>query len=217
MTDRQKFKLYLPAWQAVVRLHAWRMDRATHRLAGQRRDLWGGPETTQLYQRVWQAAETIARGACRAVRPDDLRHGVHIAALGRDKSSTDFRDYELDRVLAALALLADADDMDAMLVWMNPQASERRRREWWLAHRCHPAYVARVAADMFGVADWRALDDRQLGILYGRVKHRPGATLERRADATARHRTRTAAPAPAADPADEFLALAAELSAELAG
>ena len=89
MTPSQKFRLYLPAWSRVVTVHEWRMRQ--RRLVGQRRESWGGPETSTIYARTWQHADTLARRDSRAVRPDDLRHGVHVAALGRDVSSTDIR------------------------------------------------------------------------------------------------------------------------------
>ena len=189
MTSSQKFRLYLPAWAEVVRVQGWRMDRATHRLVGPRREFWGGDETSRLYARVWQHADTLSVRAARGVRPDDLRHGVHVAALGRDMSSSGFDNRQLDRVLVALRLLANADDVGAMLSWLHPEQGVRSRRVWWLRNRCHPAYVARVARDMYGVADWSGLDDHQIGVLYGRLKHRPGAVRrdpEDRADRTDR-------------------------------
>lgn len=204
MTPSQKFTLYLPAWGRVVSTHEWRMRQ--RRLVGQRRESWGGPATSEIYARTWQHAETLARRDCRAVRPDDLRHGVHVAALGRDLSSTDLRDAQLDRVLVALRLLADPEDLDAMIAWEHPEQGERKRRAWWLANRCHPVYVARVAADMFGVADWTTLTDHQVGILYGRLKHRPGAARRAQAAAAAQPQPR--------HPDDEAFAAAVEMLQE---
>jgi hypothetical protein len=206
MTSTQKFAKYLPAWAAVVKVHGWRMDRATHRLVGERRETWGGPETTLIYQRTWQHAQTLGRRECRVPRPDDLRHGVHVAALARDISSTRLDNIQLDRVLVAFHLLTEPDDLAAMDAWLHPERGERRRRVWWLSQCCHPAYVAKVARDMFGVADWRYLDDHRLGILYGRVKHRPGAARRAREAAAEQ-------PQPAAAD-DDYEALAAQMTAE---
>lgn len=206
MSPKQKFNLYLPAWAAVVSRHGWRMDRATHRLVGQRADAWGGPETTRIYARTWQHADLLARRTARGVRPDDLRHGVHVAALARDLSSTRLDNAQLDRVLLAFRLLTDPDDLTAMEHWLHPELREADRRTWWLRQMCHPVYVARVAADMFGVSDWTTLDAHRLGILYGRIKHRPGA--ERRAREAAAEQ-----PQPVR-PEDEDFAAAVEMLGE---
>jgi hypothetical protein len=222
MTPAQKFRLYLPAWGAVVRIHGWRMDRATHRLVGAPREFWGGPEPTKIYRATWQHAETLARyDRCdpRAVRPDDLRHGVHMAALGRDVSSTQLGNQQLDRVLDALALLANPEELGralddgsyapGLLRWLDPESAIRHRRSWWLRHACHPAYVARVALNMFGVEDWSTLSAHQIGILYGRLKHRPGAA--RRA-----HEAAAEQPQPAHPGEEEFAAAVEMLNQEVA-
>lgn len=175
MTKLQAYRLYFPAWSAVVRAHDWRMTEC--RLVGKRAERFGGPEADRIYQRAWQHAEAVARRECRAPLPDDLRHGVHVAALGRDKSSKVLTNAELDRVLVAMRLLADPDDMGSMVKWEHPEAEERRRRMWWIRHRCKPEYVATVCQDMYGTGDFESLDDHQIGGLYATLRHRPGAKL----------------------------------------
>lgn len=175
MTKLQAYRLYFPAWNAVVRRHDWRM--ADCRLVGKRAERFGGPEADRIYQRAWQHAEAVAQRECRAVLPDDLRHGIHVAALGRDKSSKVLTNAELDRVLAAMRVLAMPDDVDAMVKWEHPEAEERRRRVWWITHRCKPEYVSAVCRDMYGHGEVAELDDHQVGGLYATLRHRAGAKV----------------------------------------
>lgn len=173
MTEKQAKRRYFPEWNATARQHSWRM--ANGRLVGQRMERFGGPETTQIYNRIWEHAEQRASDRLRAVLPDDLRHGVHMAALGRDKSSHDLKNAELDRVIIALKLMRDPDNMHLLIAWDHPEQGERRRRLWWLRNRCNPAYRTKVCRDMYGTEDIDALDNHQVEVLYGRLKHREHA------------------------------------------
>ena len=157
---------------------------ASRRLAGARREAFGGPESSALYDRVWQHAESVALAQHRAATPDDLRHGVHVAALGRDKSSKDLTNAELDRVVQALRLLADPDDLDAMMGWLHPENEERRRRLWWIENRCLAGYARRVCKDMFGTDDWWSLENEPVMRLYRTLRDRPGAMVKRNPAAT---------------------------------
>jgi len=180
MTRRQLLRLYWPAWNRAARAQGWRLVRG--RLAAPPRTLWGGPVTTSLLAEIWRLAELRARASHRAPTPDDLRHATHIAALGYDRSSRELLDLELDRVLAAFRLLADPDDLEAMIQWQDRRAGERRRREWWLRHRIPPHYLREIMKDVYGHADLSRLDHDELGRLYATLRHRPGARRPRRAD-----------------------------------
>ncbi len=171
MTERQAKALYWPAWGKVAWLHGWRLEQ--RRLAGPRLESWGGPETTAVYLRVWQHADSAALRHCRAPLPDDLRHGVHVAALGRDKSSADLTNIELDRVLCVLRLLADPDDLRAMEDWLDPDTATKRRRIGWLKACVSEAYLWKVVADMHPTTDLELLNPRQIEDIYDVLRHRP--------------------------------------------
>lgn len=169
MTERQAKRMYWPAWARVVAVHGWRMSGG--RLAGQRREMWGAGDSQALYDAVWNRATRTATAQHRAPVPDDFRHAVNWASLARDKSSTHFTDEDLDRVLCALRLLADPDDLDAMMDWLEPWRPRQRRMRWWLVNRCRPEYLAAVRAD------WATLEGDELENFFRQIRLRPNARL----------------------------------------
>lgn len=170
MTKLQANRIYWPAWSRAAAVHGWRMSGG--RLAGQRREDWGAGDTTALYGAIWNRAERTATAAHRAPQPDDFRHAIHWAALARDKSSKHLTSEDLDRVAAALRLLADPEDLAAMLEWLDPMKARHRRMKWFLAHRCRPDYLAAIRTD------WRELEGDELENFYRLIKLRPNARLQ---------------------------------------
>lgn len=166
MTDRQKFRLYLPAWGACARANGWRMVKG--RLVG--RGLEDAPGGGAELVSVIAAARQIAAARHRAAMPDDIRHGCHVVALGRDRSSGDLSNAEVDRVVSLFRVLTDPDDLDARLAWDNPGLAEARRVEWFLGQAA-PEYVARLARDIYGTERWQSLPvekQRRLSRLVGK-------------------------------------------------
>jgi hypothetical protein len=92
------------------------------------------PKQTSLYWREWQAV----RGAI-ACANDDLRHQLHLDALGCDKSSKEFTNSDLDKVLATFRAITQADDID---VQVEAQRQPRRR----LINRITQGQHAQLAA-----------------------------------------------------------------------
>jgi len=140
-------------------------------------DLWGGEETTGLRVEVWRVAGMLAVREHRGVVADDLRHGCHWAALGEDRSSVKLRNGELDRVLCVFRLMADAEDLGAMMDWLHPEKDEARRMRWWIEHRCNVGYVGRLSRDIYGTDDWQGLGIDDLRSLFRMLRQRPGAMV----------------------------------------
>lgn len=172
MTKRQQTKLYFPAWHAAAAAHGWKAGKG--QLIGERLECWGGPNMDDIYQRIWTIAEQRAGAACGPM-PDDFRHACHVVALGRDKSSYELDNKELDRVVALFRLLAEPDDLAATMTWLNPQEEQRKRMLWWIRNRCVESYVVAVAREKFGTDNWQALSCEGVKELHMTLKHRQNA------------------------------------------
>lgn len=149
MTERQKYRLYFPAWRAAVKANGWRMESGRLMVDEGRLGVEG--------RQVLALARQRAAMEHRAPGVDDLRHGCHVLALGRDKSSKVLTNRELDVVVALFRLLADGDDLAARLDWDHPETLEERRVEWVIRHAAPEAYVRAVCADRFGTREWSGL------------------------------------------------------------
>lgn len=176
MTNNQAKFFYFPAWNAAAAAHDWRMAKG--KLVGKHQEKHGPEDTTDLYHMVWQAAEIIALRHSRAVRPEDLRHGCHLVALGKDKSSTDFTNSELDRVVTLFRVLTDPDDLDAIIAWSNPEVAERQRMVLWVKNKCVPAYAHKLCRELFGTDDYATLEPKSLHELVATLKQRPRAWVK---------------------------------------
>ncbi len=168
MTTAQAKRLYFPAWRTAFQ-HCWQADR------GQLVARPGRTESLRLsVVEVFAKRRAGARAAI--VGPDDLRHACHLAALGRDKSSKDMTNQDIDQVLAFFRLLVDPDDLSAQVALDNPDQEARRRLEWSVTHTGLPeAYVLKVCSQKFGTREWKTLDDEQLRQLVITLKARARA------------------------------------------
>lgn len=104
---------------------------------------------TQLYWREWAAV--------RRADPQADRRALTVRALGVAKSSKEFTNADLDRVLAAFRAVSRPADVDGQLR-QQAQARQRKEHRIWEIMRClalyHPdpaGYVATVLADRQGV------------------------------------------------------------------
>lgn len=116
----------------------------------------------RLYLSRWLAVKgvLVKLGGYSAKEADAMRHEIHADALGKDKSSKDFTNAELDRVL---------DAFDKYLAIQNPQVGQRavegplKRAVMGVEKVGWPEpYVQAVALDKFGTAEWRGLSVEQL-------------------------------------------------------
>lgn len=177
MTPKALSKYYFPAWQAAAKAHGWE-NRYTLLLAV-RYEFWVSAGLDPVYQQIWRIAEQHAKEAHRATAPNDFRHACHLVALGKDKSSTTLTNDETDRVVALFKLLADPEDLDALLNWQNSTEPRRRRILWWIKHQCQESYVVAVCREKFGCDDPRSLDFGRLQQLHITLRNRPKARKAR--------------------------------------
>jgi hypothetical protein len=156
MTPRQT-SAYWRAWGRVVRANRWSMLQGVlHPQATL--------ATSDIHALVWQAAEARAAAKTAPVTADDLRHGCHIAALGRDKSSKDLgTGRDITRLFALFRLLQNPDDIAARIEWGDTAgAADSRRR---MIHRIRTAapqaYTLQICRDRFASvlreSDWESL------------------------------------------------------------
>lgn len=106
-----------PGWYAVRTRCMWVFTKGRIHA-----DAFKGDPSAPYHLKVWQTANSLADAQNRSLKEDDLRHAVYVLALGRNKSSKDFDNEDLDRVLAVFRMLAAPDNLAAMQEW---QAYER--------------------------------------------------------------------------------------------
>jgi hypothetical protein len=183
ITEKQLRRFYFPAWSACAKANGWVMakGRLSESARGAHADApVAGALPGELLRKVWMAAEALAVQAHRNVTAEDLRHGCTVVALGRNKSSKDFTNAELDRVVALFRLLAEPDDVAAMLQWNNPEIGERKRLVFAIAESAPAAYVARIASDRFGTELWEDLAVYELRQLVMTLRDRSRRWNERK-------------------------------------
>ncbi|MFO1458250.1 MAG: hypothetical protein U1G08_02505 [Verrucomicrobiota bacterium] len=129
-----------------------------------------------------QADEVMAIATRHAARrqalvsPDDLRHACHVVALGKDRSSYDLTNWQMDRVVALFELLADNENISAQVRWANEDLDAVRRLEWAIKNVGFPeAYIAAISHGKFGSRAWKALRPDQLRQLLITLKGRAAA------------------------------------------
>lgn len=153
MTNAQKFKFYFPAWTACTRANGWRMSKGILRFDPQ--------QLTEESSKVMTFARQRAVMEKRPMTVDDLRHGAHWLALGKDKSSEHLTNAELDRVVALFRLLTAPEDLGAR---MTQDAYDRgedpgavQRLDYFIRTSAPDAYVRKVSLDMCHTRDWEDL------------------------------------------------------------
>ena len=119
MTEKQQKRFYFPNWATCVAANGWKQVKGRLELDEAKLNDHG--------RKVLAAAQAIATGQHRAPVLDDLRHGVHVVALGRDKSSTKLNNRELDQVVALMKLMVNETDIAADQTLSNPALGERER------------------------------------------------------------------------------------------
>lgn len=170
MTTAQQRRLYFPAWNAAAKNHGWLTKNPPPRV-----EFFGNRDINDLYQRIWTIALERAAAAASTPTGDSFRHACHLVAFGKDKSSSQLTNRELDRILALFKLLADPDDLAATLAWNNADESARKRLLWYLRNECVESYVVEICRQKFGTDDWEALDYADLRQLHMTLKNRPRA------------------------------------------
>lgn len=174
MTLAQQRRFYFPHWNRCAQNQNWTMAKG--RLQSTHLQTWSQAEPAELYHRVWAAAENLARAAHRAVIPEDLRHACHVVALGHDKPSAALDNQEVDRVVTLFKILADPDDLDAILAWSHPENSDRKRYVASIRIRAPFPYIDKLCHDKFHhcytTPFWEDLPMPELKQLYLTIRAR---------------------------------------------
>jgi hypothetical protein len=125
------------------------------------------PNQKSLYWRMWSKVRKsyIEFGGYSPEDADAERHHLHREALGTDKSSADFTNKDLDRVLdhfRTILVLAEGPTSGTSRAEEMP-----RRRLIWAIERTGlgDAYINSVVRDQFHTGDWRGLPERDLIVL----------------------------------------------------
>lgn len=135
-----------------------------------------------LYRFEWGRTRKWLRAHGRTPeRADSMRHEIHKAALGVDKSSLEFTNADLDKVLAKLRSYSDGANLDAQLAAEDQpahriQALVANARELAAAvvsrEGTERAYLDGLAKRVFKNGDYQALQERQLQQLCGILARR---------------------------------------------
>lgn len=179
MTEKQSH-LYLRMWRDAVAANHWHTAKGAAVIDPER--------LTEMGSNVVAMARAMALADARACKLEDLRHACHVLALGRDKSSKDLTNAELDRVLSVIRLVTDGEDIDALIALDHPEIGVEKRLNWAIEHAAPEAYVRQVAGDKYGTRLWEGLHLDQ--------KHQLLMTLKSRS----RSRQEPAAPEPEPEP-----------------
>lgn len=147
MTDKQKFKLYFPLWRQACEANGWeRAESRRQRVGNETGSEW----VSKVETFARQLAKSRDQGAAeQGVTVDDLRHGAHICALGRDKSSKDFTNGDLDRVVSLFRLLIEPTDLDASMNLADPERGQAARIKHFIKHAAPFAYTDAICRGKF--------------------------------------------------------------------
>ncbi|HVU07639.1 MAG TPA: hypothetical protein VHG89_03750 [Verrucomicrobiae bacterium] len=175
MTPKQT-TFYWSLWRECCQKNGWRMERG--------RLLHDPFKLNEMGKKVWTMAEQIAIQQHRAVLLDDLRHAVHIVALGRQRSSKDFTNKEFNKVRLVLQLCADFDNLQAQMEQANPEMAERGSFVAFLRKKAHEGLIITISQNAFGTKHWDDLPIEKLRWLSKQLKERQPARSLRTATKT---------------------------------
>ena len=153
MTPKQT-TFYWSLWRDCCQANCWRMERG--------RLLHDPERLNEMGKKVWTAAEQLALAAHRAVSLDDLRHGCHLVALGRQRSSKDLSNPEFNKVRLVFQLTQDWENLDAQMELANPEMVERRSFVSYLKKQFHEAALIAICKNAFGTIFWEDLEMSKL-------------------------------------------------------
>lgn len=115
----------------------------------------------------------------------DMRHSIHAAALGKNKSHKDFNNADFDRVLAWFNKLIQPDSLDPQLSMDQYQAGEdpgeRRRLIYRIGTLADPAYALSICRSMYQTGNFDDLTNDQLSNLRDTLNNRKHAAKKRQA------------------------------------
>lgn len=146
---------------------------------------------TALYFREWGKVRAVF--LVKGIDPkqaDAKRHALHKKALGSDKSSKDFTNADLDKVLAEFYAITRPGDLGVQLRQQEQVFARKedaaKKIEALLAEigieRNHAAYIDGIIRKVIrGKTSWEELNDREASVLVGVLVRR--VTYQRRSRA----------------------------------
>jgi hypothetical protein len=162
MISGQQNNKYWRRWGAVVRANHWRWIKG--RLVPE-----GVRDAGDHHLAVWRRAKTFADQSCRAVIADDLRHGCHVHACGRDISHDHLDNDQFDRLLLLWGnerkirgLLIEPLDILAQAHWDDPLLAKKESLIDHIAAFATEQHIRAITSDIWGTTDWRMLDYESL-------------------------------------------------------
>ena len=166
---------YWRRWAFVTRHNNWRWIKG--RLVAE-----AVRDAGQHHQAVWRLAESLADQNCRAVVADDLRHGCHIHAMGRDVSSKAFTNDQFSRLLLLWGdereipgLLIDPEHIATLIAWDNPSIARKNSLIRSIKEAADESYIRAICVDRWHTIFWENLDCDALLELLRRIKGRAPA------------------------------------------
>ena len=161
---------YWRRWAFVCRHNRWRWTKG--RLAQD-------AVNAESYHHIalWLIAENMAAKSCRAAVADDLRHGCHIHAFGRDVSHTYFSNDQFSRLLVLWGdekklpgLLIQPDHVKSQMFWDNPELQKKESLIYSIKASAPDAYIEKITASIWGTIFWEDLDTPALLGLLRKLK-----------------------------------------------
>jgi hypothetical protein len=176
MTTAQRQHFYFPAWRVCAKTLGWVMveGRLVADLDGQRVEPIASPAREERFK-VIDLAESFARKEHRAVNADDLRHGCNfIASRGKTASAAAMDNRATSMAVRLFSLLADPENLDAVMEWLNPEEADRRDYARWLKRIAPEATLIAIARNAWDTSDWEAQGMPELRWLAKTVQQRAG-------------------------------------------
>jgi len=167
MTDNQRDHFYMPRWARCAKANDWRMKNS--RLICDRA---ANEQRSELHALIWQAAQLIADSEHRAIIPDDFRYAVN-AHVNRGKtSSKQIREnWRVNWAVACFDLLADPDNVRAMVRYLHPELAERAGTIAYMLELADESAWDLMSLNAFQTRDWKGRSDQQLDWLIKAKKN----------------------------------------------
>ncbi len=158
MTSAQRQHFYFPAWRLCAQARGWVQvkGRFAADLAAQRLQPIPSPACEEMLK-VIDLSESFANDAHRAVTADDLRHACnHVASQGKTVHTEAMDNHATTMAVRLFRLLADPDDLSAVMEWLDPEEADRRDYVRWMKTAAAEGALAAIARNAWGTSDWES-------------------------------------------------------------
>lgn len=156
MTPKQ-INWYWKLWGDACEANHWRMAKGK---------LLHNPERLgEIGRQVWAVAERLAAEQLKGINLDMLRHASHMVALGSDRSMKDLSNEQFNRVRVCFQLIADPDNLQAVMEWRDRSIAQRRGMVQFIRKKAPEAYIVEIAKRKHGTIYWEELEMPNLRVL----------------------------------------------------